>query len=109
MKRGRMRPLHGKVIPKLYGYYNVLGILYLLALEPVGVAISDDGSISATLRKKMKKALRKIHSAGYLHGDIARRNFCKRGKRVFLVDLERSRRTSSEAEKAAEMNLVDSL
>lgn len=37
---------------------------------------------------RMKTALARIHSAGYVHGDIARRKFCKKGKVVFLVDLE---------------------
>jgi hypothetical protein len=105
-----LQPLQGKVIPKLYGYYNVWGILHVLALEPVGVAFPNDLVISAKLRKKMKKALHKIHSAGYLHGDIARRNFCQRdNNKVFMVDLERSRRSSSDAEKADEMDLIDSL
>jgi tRNA A-37 threonylcarbamoyl transferase component Bud32 len=36
----------------------------------------------------MKSALARIHSAGYVHGDIARRNFCKKANMVFLVDLE---------------------
>ena len=36
----------------------------------------------------MKSALARIHSAGYVHGDIARRNFCKKDDMVFLVDLE---------------------
>jgi tRNA A-37 threonylcarbamoyl transferase component Bud32 len=36
----------------------------------------------------MKTALARIHSAGYVHGDIARRNFCKKADVVFLVDLE---------------------
>jgi tRNA A-37 threonylcarbamoyl transferase component Bud32 len=36
----------------------------------------------------MKSALARIHSAGYIHGDVARRNFCKKAHVVFLVDLE---------------------
>jgi hypothetical protein len=104
-----LRHLQGEVIPKVYGYYEVWGMLDLLALEPVGDAIQNEVVISDTLRKKMKKALRRIHEAGYLHGDIARRNFCQRDGKVFMVDLERSQATSSESEKAEEKNFIDSL
>ena len=34
--------LQGNVIPKLYGFYEVWGILRLNALEPVGNAIPED-------------------------------------------------------------------
>jgi hypothetical protein len=33
-----LEKLQGEVIPRVYGYYNVWGILHLLALEPVGDA-----------------------------------------------------------------------
>ena len=66
------------------------GILHFLALEPVGDAIPGDAEIDETLLGKMKKTLQCIHDAGFVHGDIARRNFCKtESDKVFLVDLER--------------------
>ncbi|KIM86278.1 hypothetical protein PILCRDRAFT_4784 [Piloderma croceum F 1598] len=71
--------LQGIVIPRVHGYYNVSGLLKLLALEVIGTAIPEE------MGMQMKSALNRIHSAGY---DIARRNFCKRGKRIFLADLE---------------------
>ena len=76
------------MIPTLYGFYHVWGILRLLALESIGNAIPEDEEISLGLRNKKKAALRRIHDAGFVHGDVARRNFCRteRGK-VFLVDL----------------------
>jgi len=85
-----LQNLQGVVIPEVHGYYNVWGLLKLLALEVVGTAIPEDAPIDAEMRMQMKSALSRIHSAGYIHGDIARRNFCKRGKRIFLVDLEAS-------------------
>jgi tRNA A-37 threonylcarbamoyl transferase component Bud32 len=97
------------VIPKFYGYYNVWGILNILALEPVGDSIEEDRTISRNLRKKMRNALRRIHSAGYLHGDIARRNICERNGKVFFIDLELCRLAGTQAEKDAETQMVDSL
>jgi hypothetical protein len=102
-----LQSLQGAVIPTLYGYYEVWGILHMLALEPVGDAISENRVISKTLRNKMKSALGRIHAAGYIHGDIARRNFCEKGNKIFIVDLERSRRSRGPLEKAAEMQLID--
>jgi tRNA A-37 threonylcarbamoyl transferase component Bud32 len=80
--------LQGNVIPKLYGFYEVLGILRLIALEPVSHAIPEDEKINQSLRTKIKTALRCIHLAGFIHVDIARHNFCRRASGVvFLVDL----------------------
>ena len=59
-----LRNPQGQVIPTLYGFYEVWGILQLLALERVGDAIPDDGSITVILRMKMKAALQHIHDAG---------------------------------------------
>jgi hypothetical protein len=65
------------VIPKFYGFYEIWGILKLLALEPGGDAIPEGEIIDQGLRTKMRTALRCIHNAGFVHGDIARRNFCR--------------------------------
>ena len=46
-----LEELQGKVIPKLYGFYEVWGILHLLALEPVGDAIPGGAEIDDTSRK----------------------------------------------------------
>ena len=105
-----LQHLQGKVIPTLYGFYEVWGILRLLALEPVGNAIPEDEQIDQTLRMKMKVALQHIHNAGFVHGDIALRNFCRteRGE-IFLVDLERCQRAENPSELVDEMNKVDGL
>jgi len=105
-----LQNLQGEVIPRLYGFYEVWGILRLLALEPVGNAISEDEQIDLTLRRKMKVALRRIHNAGFVHGDVARRNFCRtESGDIFLVDLERCRRSENPSELDDEMNEVDGL
>jgi len=83
-----LQNLQGIVIPRVYGYYDVCGLLRCLALEEVGTVILEDGAIDTQTRALMRSALARIHSAGYVHGDIARRNFCKKGGVVFLVDLE---------------------
>jgi tRNA A-37 threonylcarbamoyl transferase component Bud32 len=102
--------LQGNVIPKLYGFYEIWGILRLIALQPVGDAIPEDEQIDQTLRTKMKTALQCIHLAGFVHGDIARRNFCRRANGVvFLVDLERCRCSRNQSELDDEMNEVDGL
>ena len=77
--------LQGIVIPRVHGYYDVWGLLRLLALGDVATAFPE---IDTRTRALMKFALARIHSAGYVHGDIARRNFCRKGGVVFLVDLE---------------------
>ena len=54
----------------------------------------------------MRSALARIHAAGYVHGDIARRNL--RGDMVFLVDLE-TLAVGSPAEMQAELAEIDAL
>ena len=101
--------LQGHAIPRVYGYYNIWGVLDLLALEPVGDAVTEDETITPALRELMKSTLERIHSAGYLHGDVTRRNFYIKDNTAFMVNLEMSRRCNNEAEKRAEKELVDSL
>ena len=102
--------LQGEVIPTLYGFYEVWGILRFLALESVGNAIPEDEQIDPTLRKKMKAALQRIHDLGFLHGDVARRNFCRTGcGDIFMVDLEMCHRSRNLSELDNEMNKVDGL
>ena len=105
-----LKNLQGKVIPTLHGFYEVWGILRFLALEHVGNAISEHEQINERLRTKMKAALQCIHNAGFIHGDIARRNFCRtdRGD-IFLVDLERCQRYRNQSELGSEMVQVDEL
>ena len=83
--------------------------MHVLALEPVGEAVPEDGEITTALRDKMKSALAQVHAAGDNHGDIARRNFCERGDKIFIVDLEWSRRSKGEWEKTKEMESMDYL
>jgi hypothetical protein len=105
-----LQNLQGHVIPTLYGFYEMWGMLKLLALEPVGDAIPEDENIDKKLRSKMKSALQHIHNAGWVHGDIARRNFCRtKSGDVFLVDLAMSRHTYVQAELDDEMKRVDKL
>jgi hypothetical protein len=105
-----LQDLQGEVIPTLHGFYEVWGILQFLALEPVGNAVSEDEQIDQTLRTKMKAALQRIHNAGFIHGDIARRNFCRTDMGdVFLVDLERCQPSGNPSELGEEMDQVDGL
>ncbi len=100
--------LQGRVIPKVYGFYEVWGILRLLALKPVGNVITDDEQIDPRRRRKMRAALQSIHDAGFVHGDVERRNFCRtESDDIFLVDLEKCRRSRNQAELDGEMNKVD--
>jgi hypothetical protein len=105
-----LRHLQGQVIPTLYGFYEVWGIIHFLVLEPVGNAIREDEEIDQTLRIKMQAALRHVHDAGFVHGDIARRNFCRTEKGdVFLVDLELCKAAKNQSELSSEMEEVDKL
>ena len=47
-------------------------------------------------------------SAGYVHGDIARRNFCTKGNMVFLVDLE-TLALGTHVERENELAAIDAL
>jgi hypothetical protein len=105
-----LKGLQGEVIPTLHGFYEVWGILRFLALQPVGNAISESEQIDQTLRTKMKAALQRIHNAGFVHGDIARRNFCRTDSGdIFLVDLERCQYSGNPSELDDEINEVDQL
>jgi hypothetical protein len=105
-----LKGLQGQVIPTLYGFYEVWGILQFLALEPVGNAIAEDEQIDQTLRANMKAALQRIHNAGYIHGDIARRNFCRNDSGdIFLVDLETCQSSRDPSKLGSEMAQVDRL
>jgi len=107
-KYAALHKLQGVVIPRFYGYYQVWGILRILALEPVGESLQER-SITLGLRQKMKIALHHIHNAGYVHGDISPGNFCERDGKVFIIDLERCRRSTDKSEMKVEEDLVDSL
>ena len=102
-----LKNLRGKVIPQVGGYYDIWKLLRFLALEDVGTAIPEVGPIDTQTRKKMRSALTQIHLAGYVHGDIARRNFCK-ANAVFLVDFE-TLAVGSRAQMEAELADLDAL
>ena len=59
-----LQHLQGQIIPRVCGYYNVWGLLRLLALEDVGTAIPASSPICATTRRKMRSALIRIHAEG---------------------------------------------
>jgi hypothetical protein len=60
--------VQGIVIPSVHGYYDILGLLRLLALEDVGIVIPEHTPISTRTGTLMKSTLARIHSAGYVHG-----------------------------------------
>ena len=93
-----LRILQGVAIPRVYGLYNVWGILHVLALQLVGEPIQSR-QLTPPLCQKMKAALGHIHKAGYVHGDISLCNFCEREDgMVFIVDLEKCRRSTNKSE-----------
>ena len=100
--------LQSIVIPRVYGYYDVWGLLRLLALEDVRSAIPEDGDIDTLTRALMNSALARIHSKGYVYDDIARRNFCKKADVIFVVDLESLKR-GSPVEMGEELYEIDRL
>jgi len=100
--------LQGQVIPQVRGYYNIWGLLRLLALEDVGFMIPEAEPIDARIRRKMRSVLIRIHTEGYVHGDIERRNFCRKGRAIFLVDLEQLR-LGTPIEMQAELDRIDTL
>jgi len=70
--------------------------------------IPEAGPIDARIRRKMRSALIRIHTEGYVHGDIERRNFCRMGEVIFLVDLEQLR-LATPIEMQAELDRIDTL
>ena len=103
-----LKDLQGIAIPRVCGYYEIWGLLRVLVLEDVGTAIPEGQQIGVRMRTKMKAALSRIHLAGYVHGDIARRNFCTKGNAVFLVDLE-TLGLGTRVEKRNEVAAIDAL
>ncbi|KAF8346717.1 hypothetical protein F5887DRAFT_1180532 [Amanita rubescens] len=103
-----LQHLQGTVIPRVHGYYDVWGLLRLLVLEDVGTAIPEVGPINPQTRERMISTLARVHLAGYVHGDIARRNFCQKGHAIFLVDLE-TLAAGSHAQMTAELAQINAL
>lgn len=54
-----LHTLQGTAIPQVYGLYEIWGILHVLALQPVGDALSDEDEINPQLLKKMKGSSQK--------------------------------------------------
>jgi hypothetical protein len=99
--------LQGSVIPRVYGYFEVWGMLRMLALEDVGDDIDglypNGAPIPPNIRAGMMNVLKRLHSAGFLHGDIARRNFCVKNGEFYILDLEDTVRSDVLSERKAEM------
>jgi hypothetical protein len=106
-----LEDLQGKVIPKLYGFYEVWGILRLLALEPVGDAISQDGYIDQTLLGKMQRARCSAFTTLGLSMAILHVVIFVGRKRdgILLVDLERCHAANDSSEIEDEMAEVERL
>ncbi|KAF8907358.1 hypothetical protein CPB84DRAFT_1769014 [Gymnopilus junonius] len=80
-----LRNLQGQVT---YGFRSIWEILRVLVLPPAGRAIDENGCIDQELRNEMRLILQSIHDAGYVHGDIARCNFCRtESGGILLVNL----------------------
>jgi len=93
------------------------GALFL-ALSDEGRPLLDQGVLGAAEREELRKAVRGLHAAGVLHGDLRRANcVCSEGGVVKLVDFEASSILPLEGEdlgmvvalKDAEMAAVDAL
>jgi hypothetical protein len=63
-----------------FSVLEIWGMLHMLALQDVGKNVDDmypkSTLISPNIKADMTAALNQIRSAGFLHGDIARCNFC---------------------------------
>lgn len=93
------------------------GALFL-ALSDEGRPLLDQGVLGAAEREELRKAVRGLHAAGVLHGDLRRANcVCSEGGVVKLVDFEASSILPLEGEdlgmvvalKDAEVAAVDAL
>lgn len=89
-----------------------------LALSDEGAPLPTQGALGAADREAARAAVRSLHAAGVLHGDIRRANFVRgEGGAVKLVDfesatilpLEGSDQSRVEALEAAELATVEAL
>jgi hypothetical protein len=89
-----LEKLQGNVIPKFLGYFNKGGLLQLIAVEKCGVGVT---TVTEKDKEAMKDLLRKLHAEGFVHGDVALRNFVKDSSGKWrLIDLGRAKVTSDE-------------
>jgi tRNA A-37 threonylcarbamoyl transferase component Bud32 len=89
------------------------GMLRMLALEDVSKAVGDlylkGAVIPQEVKTSMILALEQIHSAGFLHGDIARHNFCVKDGVVYILDLEDAVRSDVLSKRIAECQALEAL
>ena len=77
--------LQGSVVPRFLGRGQVLGgAVHMFATEYAGEPLPDE--ISLSMANKMRAALSTLHDRGMAHGDVALRNFLRRGDEVVILD-----------------------
>ncbi|GBG35130.1 Protein kinase, putative, partial [Hondaea fermentalgiana] len=115
---GELEHLQGGVLPKLVlhgqdAFFALRGVLTTqegVALSAGGSKVAERISLSgglATLTNKIEGALSALHTAGYLHGDVALRNIVINSSGdVKLIDLGRASKLLSPGEASDELKIV---
>ncbi|GBG26718.1 Hypothetical Protein FCC1311_029392 [Hondaea fermentalgiana] len=110
-----LRALQGVAIaPLVYGGFvgAVTNAWQVVATIDLGARLDHvDTKRRLALKPHARESLKKLHSSGYLHGDVALRNFVapESSDRVFIIDLETSRLSSEEADFEKELDAFESL
>ncbi|KIM84180.1 hypothetical protein PILCRDRAFT_6462 [Piloderma croceum F 1598] len=100
--------LQGSVIPRVYGYFELWG---MLALKDVSEAVGDmypkGTTIPPNVKACMIAALKQIYSPDFLHDDIA--HFCVKNEVVYILDLEDAVRSDVLSKHMADHQALDAL
>ncbi|TPX56091.1 hypothetical protein PhCBS80983_g04818 [Powellomyces hirtus] len=106
----RLSSLQGNVIPKVLGRGVIGGMFEFLATEPISPGVIREWGDEE--RRLASLALKGLHDAGYVHGDIRTGNVLFDGtgpnRRAVLIDLETARE-GSESERLEEELAVAAL
>jgi len=82
----KLAPLQGRCVPRFLGLGQALGgAVHLFATEYAGEPLREP--VSRDVKAQMQAALRAVHELGVSHGDVAAKNFVRRGDgRVIVLD-----------------------
>ena len=96
--------LQGSVMPRVMAYIRLWDIFDVLVLDTLGEPVTDWNPFT---KQQARKLLLKIHDSGFLHGDVAPRNFIWTEKGLRVIDFGLSHPNANDTSKQHELLSVD--